>query len=355
MGSLGIGIVGTGVVAHQHVAALGNVDAVRIAAVFDTDPVRARETSRAWGAVAADSVQDLVDDSSVDAVIVATPPGAHVVPTVAALEAGKHVLCEKPLARTVSDAEQIVKAAGASSVIFACCSGRLRHVPAHVEAVRLRERGELGDVYHVRYGLSMLRRRPGHHVLPQATWFLDRERAGGGALLDLGVYCVDAALSLLGHPEVESVLAQTYTFEDHALPAGVSQDVEDFGTVLVTCQGGKSALIEAAWLSNLGPTARVEVLGTRASLRLDPLTKATTHGEGDDACSVEERLLEDPAFGPLGPEAIGLATRDFISAIRQSRQPATSATEALTVMRVLAAAYESVAISGPVHLSGNKS
>jgi len=348
---LGIGIVGTGAVAREHVQALKAVDGVSVLAVHDMDQRRAVDAAQHWGANVADSLEELTRDPAIGAVIVATPPHAHLQPVLSALAAGKHVLCEKPLSGDLSDAEAIALAAARSTAWFACCSGRLRHVEAHREAVRLRDQGVLGEVYHVRYSLSMTRRRPGHHVLPAASWFLDRGRAGGGALLDLGVYAVDAALALLGHPLVRSVLAQTYTFSDHPPPPGVSQDVEDHGVLMLQCADGKSAFIEAAWLSNMTPTARVEVLGTRAGLRLDPLTMVTASRESEGAVAIEQALINDPERGPLGSQTIRLATRDFVAAIREGRQPISAADEALLVARVMAAAYQSAAQGAPVTLS----
>jgi predicted dehydrogenase len=340
---LGIGIVGAGVIAAAHAAAIREHAHAEVVAVFDRHPERAQDAGRQWGGARASStLGELIAHDGVDAVIVATPPAGHAEATLAALEAGKHVLCEKPLGRTFEEAEAMVTAAEASDAFLACCSGRLRCTPAHRAARRLIEDGELGEVYEVRYRLTLLRNRPGHHLLKRATWFLDRSLSGGGALMDLGVYAVDAAMSLLDNPKVLSVAAQTYTFEDDRVPDGVIHDVEDHAVVMLRCEGGKSAIIEAAWIANMTPAANVEVLGSKAGLRLDPLTKISARpGAGDTYQPLEEPILTDPELGILAAANLRRITKQFLDQIAAGVQPITSGREALDVMRILAGAYRS--------------
>jgi predicted dehydrogenase len=339
---IGVGIVGTGVVSHQHVAALRGASDAEIVAATDLDVSRCRHAAEAWGIAHCADLGQLLQRDDIQAVIVATPPAAHAEATIAALQAGKHVLCEKPLAASLDDARMIARAAEASTTSFVCGSSRLRCCPAHRQALQLAQDGELGEVYQVKYRLSMLRRRPGQHVLEEAPWFLDQSLAGGGALLDLGVYALDAALSLLGHPRIHTVTAQTYQFADTPGPAGVVHDVEDHALVMLQCEGAKSAVVEVAWMSNTAPGPTVEVLGTQSSLRLDPLTQIRAIGTGDAAQISEEQLLTDPESGPEGPETIRQLTREFVRGIREQSFPVTAAAEALVVQEVISAAYRSV-------------
>jgi predicted dehydrogenase len=348
---IGIGVVGTGAIASAHAAAVREHGGAEIVAVFDTVSERAEHAARELGVSrAAASLEELLLDDAVDAVIVATPPFAHAEAAIAALEAGKHVLCEKPLAHSVDEAQRIVRAADASSAFLACCSGRPRCTPAHQEARRLIDSGELGDVYHVRYSYFLLRNRPGHHWARQSSWFLDRSLAGGGALTDLGTYAIDGTLWLLGNPEVVSVTAQTYVFADDPVSGETLHDVEDHGVIMLQCEDGRSAMIEAAWVSNMAPAGSASVLGTKAGLRLDPLTKITVTNVGEEAETVEERILSGPDLAMVAAPNVRYVTTHFLDSVASGTQPETSGEEALKIVRILDAAYRSAAAGAPAAL-----
>src|SRR5262249_47614268 len=139
-----------------------------------------------------------------------TPPFAHCEPTLAALAAGKHVVCEKPFTLRVEEAEQMVTAARAAGRFLTMCSSRSRYAAAAMRARAMGEAGELGHVYHARSSQFRQRGRPGVDILKDATWFISKERAGGGALIDIGVYEIDVMLWLMGNPAVRSVSAAIY-------------------------------------------------------------------------------------------------------------------------------------------------
>jgi predicted dehydrogenase len=166
------------------------------------------------------------------------------------------------------------------------------------------------------------------------------------------VYQIDSVLWLLGNPKVMSVSAQLRQITEEAPPVGVPQDVEDHVVVLIQCEGGKSGLVEATWVSNMRGAEGTFVFGTKAGLRLDPLTKITaepvdpsekvkTSWMGDDTYrTIETQIFPNPDAMRGGS---GDVTKGFVDALTAGRQPWTSGAHALEVTRVIDAAYRSAA------------
>src|SRR5512143_3038810 len=164
---VGIGIVGTGTIAQSHLQSLQAVPTGKAVVVFDVIAERAEATAKRFGVPnIATSLDQVLERDDVDGVIVATPPFAHAAPTIAALKAGKHVLCEKPFALDVAEAEDMVATAERTGMYLACCSARNRLTPQETRAHHMIEKGDLGDVYHVRSTTMRFRGRPGDHIMP---------------------------------------------------------------------------------------------------------------------------------------------------------------------------------------------
>src|SRR5688500_19396757 len=151
MEQLGIAIIGTGTIAQAHLRSLQQTPGGKAVPVFDVLADRAEATAKQFGIpYVAKSLEDLLSRPEVDAVVVATPPFAHADPTIKALEAGKHVLCEKPFALDPKEAERMVRTAEKAGKYLACASGRNRFTTGPTRAHAMIEAGEPGDVYHVR-------------------------------------------------------------------------------------------------------------------------------------------------------------------------------------------------------------
>ena len=345
MDQLGLAIIGTGRIAHSHMRALSTTDAARVVAIYDVLADRAAAFAQEFSIpdVATD-LDALLARRDVDAVIVSTPPFAHAQPTMAALEAGKHVLCEKPFSLIPREAEEMVATAERTGRFLAVCSARYRHSPGARMAHTLATNGSLGRVYHVRSSSFRMRGRPGIDMFTDATWFIDKQRAGGGALIDIGVYQIDLLLWMLGNPRVETVLATTYQGIGDPPPEGVVQTVEDHAVVSFRCANGASGILEIAWASHIAAANTFLVLGTEAGLRLNPLTKITA---GPDRKPVEERLIaEEPPEG----RSFGMVTTKFVEDVLRGEQPWTPGRDALEVTRVIDAAYRSAATGHAIQL-----
>ena len=345
---LWVAIVGTGHIANSHMRSLSQHAPANVLAIFDVLGDRAQAFAQQWNIpTVAQSLDQVLERKGVDAVIVSTPPFAHMEPTIKALEAGKHVLCEKPFALKLSEAEKMTASAEKTGKFLAVASARLRSGAAARKAHELQASGALGDVYHVRSSQFRLRGRPGIDILKDIHWFLDSERAGGGALIDIGVYELDVLLWWLGNPRVKSVLCATKLGIGAPAPPPLEQDVEDHAVVMFTCENGASGVLEITWSANVSGVNNRLVFGTKAGLRFAPLTYIRS-GDVNERAAVEEKLLNTEDGDTRG---FGDVSQQFVDAILAGRQPYTPARDALEVARVIDAAYRSAREGKAVQLS----
>ncbi|MBW3623786.1 MAG: Gfo/Idh/MocA family oxidoreductase [Armatimonadetes bacterium] len=346
MASLGIGIIGTGRIAHQHLRSLKDFAPGRVVSVMDVLQDRAEAVAAEFGIPNIDtSVEGLLQRPEVGAVIVSTPPVAHHGPVMAALEAGKHVLCEKPFSLNLDEAKEMTAKAEAVGRHLAVCSARFRCSKAAQEAYQRVQTGELGTVYHIRSSSFRQRGRPGLDFWPDAPWFLDKSKAGGGTLMDLGVYQIDQMMWYLGYPKVKSVTATTFHGVGKSAPEGVTYDVEDHANVMIVTEGGASAFLEIGWSTNMSGASGLFIWGDKAGLKFDPLTMISEPLEENKL--TETALLGDEEKGP-GP--YGDVTQQFVRAVVEGREPWTPAREALVVTQIMDAAYRSAESGGSVEL-----
>ncbi|MFG3496869.1 Gfo/Idh/MocA family protein [Streptomyces sp. NPDC047928] len=334
----------------------------------DADAVRAAADRHGWAAAETDW-RDLVARDDVRLVDICTPGDSHAEIAVAALEAGKHVLCEKPLANSVTEAEAMADAAARARGRgqIAMVGFNYRRVPAVAYARRLVADGRLGALRHVR--VTYLQDWLVDPDFP-LTWRLEREHAGSGALGDLGAHIVDLAQYLAGEPLVGvSALAETFVRERPLLAgasAGLSaaggtgrgQVTVDDATVFTgRLASGALASFEATRMAAGRKNAlRLEINGERGSLAFDleRLNELSFHDHTEPAASAGFRriLVTEPehpyleAWWPPG-HALGYEhtfahqARDLVHAIASGTDPAPSFADGLQVQRVLAAVAES--------------
>jgi predicted dehydrogenase len=260
----------------------------------------------------------LARDPEVDAAVVATPNALHAPQAVALLEAGVHVLVEKPMAVTVAECDRMVaasRASGASLMVAHCW--RFRD-----EVVALRDRiaaGDLGEVVKTRgYGV--------HANWGPEGWFTDPELAGGGALPDMGVHAIDTARFLLGDPEPVRVCAAIGTRY-----AQGRYTVDDDGILLIGWSNGTNSVVESGWWQpHLGGLeADTEVYGTGGYTRIWP--------------------PEDPGEGyEHGSQPMYTAqVAEFLDAIEEGRAPRPSGEDGRVVIEVVERAYASAREASP--------
>jgi predicted dehydrogenase len=252
---LRVGVVGLGFAGEQHLKNFARMPGVEPAGLAGLEEGRLRELGERYGVGSLyRSWEELLARDDLDVVSIGAPNHLHAPIAVAALEGGRHVLCEKPLARTGAEAETIVRAAReADRVVHVAFTQRER---GDVQALKRHvEEGELGRIYHAR---SSWMRRNG--IPGMGSWFTDKELAGGGPLIDLGVHMIDMALFLMDEPEVQSVSCATYAElgprgrggrilpEDSSKTiVGDAYEVEDLATAFIRLAGGATLNLDVGW------------------------------------------------------------------------------------------------------------
>ena len=231
---VGVGLVGSGFIGQAHAEAFALSPLASVRAVASRSPDRAAGFAARWGIPAWHTdYRELVARPDVDLVSVAAPNHLHRDIVVAAAEAGKHVICEKPLARTLREADEMIAACRAAGVKLMYAED-ICFAPKYVRAKELADEGALGDVYLVRQSEQ--------HYGPHSDWFWDPDLAGGGVLMDMGCHGIEFARWVHGKPAVRSVTAEVGTFVH-----GQRTRAEDHAIVTIRFDGDRVGLIEASW------------------------------------------------------------------------------------------------------------
>ena len=248
----GYAVVGLGHIAEYFLKGLRDSPTVAVTTLVSGDPVKAARLARRYGVprvVGYDQMDSLRDDITVDAVYIATPVSTHRQLTERGAAAGKHVLCEKPLAATAADAVAMIAACRAAGVVLSVAY-RCPHDPMHVRARELVRSGALGRVLRIEsaYGIKL-----------GGGWRTDPALAGGGSLYDVGIYCLNAARYLLGEDPVRVSHAQAVRDE-----RGLEREVQwtsEFAS-------GAKAVCTSSYVREMADTLRI--VGERGWLQLAP-------------------------------------------------------------------------------------
>jgi predicted dehydrogenase len=334
-----IGIIGAGGIAENaHVPAFRSCgDLVEIAAVAS----RTRERAERFAEVCAipqvyDDYEAMLAQAELDAVVICTPNKFHAPAAIAALEAGVHVLCEKPPALTAAEALAMKEAAERAGKVLAY-GFNYRFEPEVLTLKRFVEAGELGDIYAVR--ADALRRRgiPGWGV------FTDKDLQGGGPLIDIGVHMLDTALHLMGYPEPDLVLGSTYTKLGNRPGVGLkgtwdweNYSVEDMARGMIRFQNGATLLLDTSFAANMekNQIMNVSLMGDVGGADVFPLK---IYQEKHDV------LVDVTPVYLQRQNPYELQAKDFVEAILQGTQPTTLASprEGLILQRIVEALYRS--------------
>ncbi|MFK4762444.1 Gfo/Idh/MocA family protein [Microbacterium sp. ZW T5_45] len=313
--------------------------------------------------------REVIARDDIDVIDICTPGDTHAEIALAALAAGKHVLCEKPLANSVGEAEIMTDAAAAASGSVAVCGFSYRRTPALALARELIAAGRLGTIRHVRaqYLQDWLRDADAPH-----TWRLDREKAGSGTLGDIGAHSIDTAQWLLGEPIVDvSATTQTFVTSRPRRSAvtglgGVAADLDDRLPVTVDdavaftahFAGGALGVFEATRMATGRRNAnRIEINGEKGSIafdfeRMNELEVYETTGDTAEGFRrVQVTEADHPYAGAWWPAGHGLGYEhlfthqavEFIRAVAGETPASPDFAEALQVQRVLAAVESSAA------------
>ncbi len=276
MSKLKVGIVGTGGIAEIHMRSYATNPEVELYAICDLVEERAAKKAEAYGISRIYSdYREMFNDPQLDAISICTPNSAHAPISIAAIQAGKHVLVEKPLCITVEEALEVEKAVRASDCVLQV--GFVRRYGSNTKVVKqFIEAGEIGEVYYAK--ASCLRRigNPG-------GWFADEKRSGGGPLIDLGVHVIDLCWYLMGRPKVHSVSGNTYKkLGNRANVRNLSyykssdydpdkNDVEDLANALIRFENGASLLVDVSFsLHAKQDEITAKIYGEKGGAELEP-------------------------------------------------------------------------------------
>lgn len=264
-----LGLIGSGGIAQAHCRAISEVEGIEIVAVADIVREKAERTAAQFKIAAAYAdYREMLKSEDIEGVIVCTPTALHAAPTVGALKAGKHVLCEKPMEATLDAAAEMVRTAHTVGKIMMVAL-KLRFSPQVITARRIVEEGTLGDIYYAECVADRRRGNPGGS-------FVRKDTAGFGAAADIGVYALDTALYIMGHPKPVSVAAITSNYLSKHNPAVLgawnpdvtNTEVEDFGVAWVRFENGIRMVFKTSWCMHLDSLGGTFFLGTKAGLRI---------------------------------------------------------------------------------------
>lgn len=322
-----VALLGAGAIAQVvHLPVLSRLPGATLHAVCDTDRAKATAIGNRFGVARAHrSDAEVFADDDVDAVVICTPSHLHEAQAIAALEAGKHVLVERPLALDAAGAERVLAVAERTGrALMVALNNRYR---ADVLAIKpFAHGGELGELFYVKGGWLNRKMRT---VRP--TWRHRRATAGGGALMDLGTQVLDLCLWLLNYPRVQRLVAH--------LHPGEGMEVEDSAAVMLWVENGPVLALEVTW-SLLSQRDRhyLQLLGTTGSASISPVAvyKEVEHG-----------LLDLTPQLPPGRENLYTASyrrelSHFVDVVR-GEQPIELPREQIELMRLVTLAYRSAA------------
>jgi predicted dehydrogenase len=356
---LRVGIIGCGGIANgKHMPSLAKLTQVEMVAFCDIEVERAEEAALKYGtegaAIYAD-YKELLKDKTIDVVHVCTPNDSHADITVAALEADKHVMCEKPMAKTAEDARRMVEAAKRTDKKLTIgYQNRFRTDSQYLHKVC--ELGDLGDIYLAK--AHAIRRR----AVPTWGVFLDEEKQGGGPLIDIGTHALDLTLWMMNNYKPKAVLGSTF----HKL--GKKKDaanawgpwdpekfkVEDSAFGYMTMQNGATIILESSWAINMLQTgeAKCTLCGTEGGadmwdgLRIngENFSKLYTNHIDLDAKGVD-------FYDEETESAADLEARLWIESIINDTEPVVKPEEALVVTEILEAIYKSAQTGEAVYFN----
>lgn len=293
-----------------------------IAALVSGDTTKLRELQTEYDVVAAYNYADFdacLDSPDIDAVFIALPNDLHFDCCLRALHAGKHVLCEKPLALSVRDAEEMLDAAEQNGVRL-MTAYRLHFEPANLSAIELIRRGKIGEPRYFNSTFS-------YQVIDPDNIRLQWAR-GGGPVFDIGTYCINAARYLMGDEpeEVSAVLANT---GDKRF-----REVEETASAILRFPGGRLATFTVSF--GAADSARYELVGTKGSIILDPAYEYSMGLNRTVKIDDREKTKEFPHVDQFAGEL-----EEFSACILENREPEASAREAIGDLRVIEAIFES--------------
>ena len=354
---LKIGIIGCGGIANgKHMPALSKLDMVQMTAFCDIIREKAQNAAEKYGTKDAKVYTDyreLLKDKTIDAVHVCTPNRSHSFITVDALHTGKHVMCEKPMAKTSEDAVKMLEAAKETGKKLTI-GYQNRFRPDSQYLHKACEEGQLGEIYFAK--AHAIRRR----AVPTWGVFLNEEEQGGGPLIDIGTHALDLTLWMMNNYKPKYVVGNTYhklSSKENAANAWGPWDpkkftVEDSAFGFVTMQNGATIILESSWALNSLDVkeAKTTLCGTEGGADME--NGLRINGEKFGKLYVTNVDMSSGGvdfFSGTSQKAEDLEAGLWIQSIINDTEPVVKPQEALVVTQILEAIYESSKTGKPVY------
>ena len=340
----GVAIVGLGLIARTHAVAYQRLAAlVDLVSVCDIDRARAEQFASEFGARACFELQEVIDDPAVDVIDLILPHHLHHQAAMAVLEAGKHLIIEKPVASTYREAMDICLKAAASGVHFMIAENT-RYVAAYMAAERVLRAGDIGDVIHAR---TTLRSNEKDHLSQPGYWRTEYA-LGGGLILDTGAHSFYLLKWLLGEfEEVTGFSAKLFPLEN---------EIEDTAEVYGRLSNGAHISCTFTSVSEMPHSERLELYGTHGSIIVDQMADPVVRvfrGHQDFG----GQTLQGVPFGPNGwhpggwhYESVITEVTDYIESLLEGRPPLIENDDAAYAIQVVEAAYRSITEGVPITL-----
>lgn len=337
------GLVGAGQIAHSCAGQINGHPEAEVIAVSDPNEKRCAELKEKLGlAYSYTDSSELFANDEIDAVYVAVPNKFHAPLAKQALEAGKHVILDKPFALSAKEAQEVLDAAKKSGKTFTLGMNQ-RFVPDCQKIKTLADKGELGEIYHAK---AYWFRRSGIPKL--GTWFGKKELSGGGCILDIGVHLLDLCLYTMNNFKPVSVTGATYgKFGHRGLGEGgwgmsdredIPFDVEDFASALIKFENGSTVTLDVSWACHQKDANKmnVELYGTEAGAGCYP-AEIYKYGENQG----EYVYLQSPKAEIAYPHANRF--ENFINALLGKEELCATPEQVMAVQKILDGIYESCA------------
>lgn len=358
---LKVAVVGCGGIATgKHLPSLAKLigKTVELVAFCDIIVERAEEAKAKFGTPESKVYVDyteLLKDTSIDVVHVCTPNDSHAPISIAAMEAGKHVMCEKPMAKTAADARAMLEASKRTGKKLTIgYQNRQRPDSQHLKHVT--NEGKLGEVYYAK--AHAVRRR----AVPTWGVFLDEEKQGGGPLIDIGTHALDLTLWFMDNYKPKAVLGSTFhklAHIENAANAFGSWDpkeftVEDSAFGMITFENGATVILEAAWALNTLDVkeSKVTLCGTEGGADMEDGLRLN----GEDHSRLWQTQVDTKTggvafFSGSAETESEREARLWIEAILEDKDPVVLPEQALVVSEILEAIYESAKTGKTVYFN----
>ncbi|MEZ4530427.1 MAG: Gfo/Idh/MocA family oxidoreductase [Thermomicrobiales bacterium] len=338
-----VGIVGSRFVADIHAESFARVPNCEVVAVASPNLHHAVDFAKRHDIPRAlTNFRELLKIDEIDVISLALPNDLHAEVTIAAAEAGKHVICEKPLATTLQEADAMIAACETAGVQLMYAEA-LCFAPKYVRAKELIDQGALGDIFLVKHSEE--------HSGPHSPWYWDVERSGGGALMDLGCHGIALARWLLNGAAITHVTANLGTFVH-----GDKTQGEDHAVTVLNFDGGQMAVVESSWAKGGGLDDRAEIYGTKGHTRADLIrgnSLATYSAVGNDAAGKSggapagwSHITYEDAWNSGFPQEM----QYFVDCVQRDEPSFLTGSDGRNALEVIYAAYQSARIGATVRL-----